>query len=520
MKKILLYALLLLCAGAIWTGCTKTSSYPGGTVSTIIAVTDLRTIYKGADIKLTTDNMAGATSIVGMVISDQSAGNMPSGLLVVQNNRRTRLRGIALAIGADAVKYAPGDSVSINVAGGTLTRINGILQITGISANAITKVSSGNVVTGVRVASNAILTNPNDYESTLVSVVKGGFNPVPAAGTTYKGDYFINDGFGDVTLHTEAGATFAGTALPGSGNFTGIVFNTNAVDATTGATVPQLRIRNLNDVRVLAATPSVAPFVIAGFVADPISTDANYEYIQLLATRDINFADENFTIVTTNNAGASTPTGYPANGWATGGLRSYKLELTSGTVSKGQYFYVGGTGKRIMGSQSTDISGAKWIKSFNYSTTQSPNFSPSLNTFGAATTNLIGNSGNAAGMAAFAGTDITAASVPFDVMFIQNGGMLYDAANNVGYRIGNTDYYDTRDVISFVDQPFYRQGSNTLFIVYPTVATTTTGYFAQLGGVYNVALGKWVAARALVNLPLTNSSALADIENATATKLK
>ncbi|MEO6521865.1 MAG: DUF5689 domain-containing protein [Mucilaginibacter sp.] len=517
MKKILLYTLTLIAVAATWSGCTKVSNYPGGTLGSIIAVTDIRTIYKGTDVTLNTDNMFGATKMVGMVVSDFSGGNMSAGLLVVQNNRRTRLRGISIALGADAASFVPGDSVNIDIAGGTLTRIKGILQITGLSKSNVTKISSGNVIAGTRATSAQILTTPDNYESTLVAVVKGSFNPQPSATSKYAGDYLINDGFGDITLHTEAAATFANTLVPGSGNFTGIVFG--SVDPN-GAIVPQIRMRTLTDVRVLASTPSVAPFIIAGFVADPISTDANYEYIQLLATRDINFATENFTVVTTNNATASTPLGFPVNGWATGGLRTYKLELTSGTVTKGQYFYVGGTGKKLMGGLSKDISSSNWIKAFPYNTTNSPNFSPSLNTFGVLTTNLIGNSGNASGIAAFVGTNIIATSVPFDVIFLQNGGNLYDAANKIGYNIANTDFYDTRDVISFVDQPFFKQGSNTLFFAYPTVATATVGYFAQLGGAYNVALGKWSTARALNNLALDNNSVITDIENATSTKLK
>lgn len=520
MKKILFYAIVLLSAPVLFSGCQKGNNYPGGVISPIIAVSDLRFIYKGTDVTLTTQNMDGGQKIVGTVISDFSGGNMVPNLLIVQNLRRNKLRGIAIDLGADASTYAPGDSVIINVEGGVLTRKKGILQITGLTKSNVTKVSSGNTLTGTRAPNSSILATPDSYESTLVAIVKGGFDPLPAPTDKFSGEYALNDGFGNVTLHTESTAAFATTALPVSANFTCVVSATTAADGTS---VPQLRMRTGADVKVLSSTIEVAPIVIAGFVNDPNGTDANYEYVQLLATRDINFATEKFSVVTCNNAGASTPTGFPVNGWATGDLRSYKLELTSGTVTKGQYFYVGGTAKRINGAGSTDMSSSKWITAFAYSTTNSPNFSPSLTTFGTKTTNFIGNSGNAGGIAVFSGTDIKATTAPIDAMFILSGGSLYDATNKVGYLVPNSDFYDKVDPVTLVAQPFYRQGSNTLNIAYPTIAESAPskiGYFAQLGGVYNASLGKWVAARALVNLKMTDVTPVSDIESATATKLK
>jgi hypothetical protein len=519
MKRTLIYTLLLLSAAAVWSSCTK-MNYPGGTVSPVMAITDVRNIYKGTDITLTTDNMFGAHQITGMVVSDFSGGNMPAGLLVIQNNRRTKLKGISIPLGAAAANFTAGDSLLIDVAGAVLTRINGTLQIKGVNTSAITKVSSGNVVLGQKVTSSAIVTDPGSYESTLVAVVKGGFDPLPLPTDKFGGEHIVNDGFGNITLHTEANATFAGTTLPVSANFTGIVFGT--VDQT-GNYVPQLRMRTGDDMKLLSSEINIAPIVITGFITDPSGTDANYEYIQLLATRNINFATEPFTLITTNNAGASTPLGFPVNGWATGDLRTYKLELTTGTAAKGTYFYVGGTGKKINGSASTDISSSNWIKAFNYSTTNSPNFSPSLTTFGTKTSNLLANSGNAAGIAVFAGTNIIGTTQPVDVIFYGNGGSLYDPIGKVGYLIPNNDFYDQKDPITLNDQPFFKMGNNTLYFPYPNISATTPApisYFAELGGVYNADLGKWVSVRSLLNVLLTPTSALTDIEGDAATKLK
>jgi hypothetical protein len=50
--------------------------------------------------------------------------------------------------------------------------------------------------------------------------------------------------------------------------------------------------------------------------------------------------------------------------------------------------------------------------------------------------------------------------------------------------------------------------------------TADLGYFYKLGGEYNVALGRWMKARAQNNILLTKTSVLSDIEGAGSTVLK
>lgn len=508
MKKIVYAFFLLLSA---W-GCKKgeyPGSYPGARISPYIALYDVRDLYRGNDVTLSKENMFGSEKITGVVVSDHSGNNLPAGLLVVQDRRRlAQLRGISINIGADAAKYVPGDSVVIGVAGAVLKRVDGILQLTGVPATAVTKVSSGNSIPVDRVPTNLILDNPDKYESTLAVVVKGGFNPLPAPTDVLSGDKLLNDGFGDLILHTEATASFANNPAPFSANFYGIVFST--VDANKHA-IPQLRLRTGNDVAVLSSTIDVAPVLITGFMSDVIGGDGNYEYIQLMATRDINFATAPYSVVTTNNANASTPTGYPAGGWATGGMRTYKFNLTSGTATRGSFFYVGGSGKLINGASSTSMATSNWIRAFNYTTTDGDGF-------GTRTTGLLANSGNAFGMAVFSGTAITASTKPVDVIFVASGGSLYTPGPPAqGYRIANTDFYDIKNPITLEDQPFYRSGSNTLSFTYNT---GDLGYFNMLGGVYDPALGKWVKARSQNNVLLTKTATIDQIESEGATRLK
>ena len=497
MKRIFLYSFMLL---LIW-GCKK-DNYPGAQLSPYIAIYDIRNLYKGTDVTLTTDNMLGAEKIAVMVVSDHSGGNLPAGLLVVQDSRRlSKLRGISIPLGAEAADFVPGDSVIINVVGKVLKKTDGILQISGITKADITKVSSGNAIPINRVPTNLILANPDDYESTLTVVVKGGFDPLPAPTDILAGDKILNDGFGDLILHTEATATFANNSVPVSANFYGIVFKTNKG-------VPQFLLRKGEDITVLSSTIEIAPVIISGFISDVKGGDGNYEYVQLMATRDIDFAATPFSVVVTNNANASTPTGYPAKGWATGSMRTYKLNLSSGTAAKGTFFYVGGAGKMINGSGSTSMETSNWIRAFNYTTTDGDGF-------GTKTGGLFANSGNAFGMAVFKDTVVTVDSRPVDVIFIASGGSLFSEGK--GYRITNTDFYDVKNPITLEDQPFYRSGSNTLNLAYNTA---DLGYFYMLGGSYNPALGKWMKARTQTNVLLTKTSAISEIEGEGATTLK
>jgi hypothetical protein len=221
-----------------------------------------------------------------------------------------------------------------------------------------------------------------------------------------------------------------------------------------------------------------------------------------MATKTIDFATTGFSIVTTNNAGTSTPTGFPANGWATGGLRTYKINLTSGTVQRGQYFYVGGN-KNIWGAGSTSPTSVVWF-SKTYASVAGDGF-------GTATTNLLANSGNAAGIAVFDLTNVTADTIPVDVIFYGGGGSLYTPGPpERGYKITNTDYYDITNPSTLALQPYFNMGSNTGKLAFPAATN-----FSQLGGRYNTTTGRWTAARTLNGIALTTTSTLDAIEGAT-----
>ncbi|RYE12206.1 MAG: hypothetical protein EOP51_31985, partial [Sphingobacteriales bacterium] len=410
-------------------GCKRETDYIGVSVSPYISNFDLRKLFKNADVTLNNENLGGADFIKGVVISNFTGNNTPAGLLIVQNSRIAgsgidSLRGIAINIGADAAKYIPGDSVHVRITGSTLKKVSGMLQLSGVLASNIEKKASGRAIITRAVNTASLTSRPQFYESTLITISKGNVDPVPVAGAKVAGDKNINDGYGTAVVHTETGAAFANEELTPFADFTGIVFNT--------ATGPQLWPRTFDDIFPLAVIKPSA-LVITGYLTDPSSTDANYEYIQFKATRDIDFAATPYSIVVCNNAGILAA---PATGWALGGIRTYKINITSGTVKKGQFCYVGGN-KNIWGAGTTNISSAVWISSTQYSTVNSVDF-------GTATTNLLANSGNVAGIAVFEGIKVDGNSIPLDVIMYGGNGAVYSAGPpEAGYRITNTDKYST-----------------------------------------------------------------------------
>lgn len=94
-----------------------------------------------------------------------------------------------------------------------------------------------------------------------------------------------------------------------------------------------LKLEGLEGRQVMAA----GDLLISEFMADPTGTDIGTEYVELIATRDINFATTNYSVIWTRNGTATSA------GWKTGASITYGFNLTSGIVKPGDIFYVGGT---------------------------------------------------------------------------------------------------------------------------------------------------------------------------------
>src|SRR5690349_5203538 len=209
--KYLVNLFLIISLAVAINSCNRTTyeDYFGATPNDIVSILDVRPIYKGQDVVLTRGLLYGGSRIAGVVVSEHAEKNLPEGLLVVQDNRRlSTLRGISIDLGAAAANYHPGDSVIIDMTGGTLTRKNGILIIAGLTASNITVAGKGTVaINAITVAQ--LLANPDSYESTLCLINKASFDPAPVPGEVIRGTKTINDGFGDLALYTDPNVSYA-----------------------------------------------------------------------------------------------------------------------------------------------------------------------------------------------------------------------------------------------------------------------------------------------------------------------
>jgi hypothetical protein len=208
----------------------------GGTVA-LRNIADIRALYTG-----TNTSAPANTKITGVVISDRVANNVQSQNVIIQQG--TGLAGIVVRFTANHTLNL-GDSVDIDVSGAALSPFQGVLQLSGTSLtnSDITVISTGKSITP-RVANiSAIITNRNEWESTLVKIA--GVTISSTAGVNWGGTTKFTDASGAIDHFTRTGTTgasFAATAFPTGArpNITAIVSRFN--------TTPQVNIRNTSDV--------------------------------------------------------------------------------------------------------------------------------------------------------------------------------------------------------------------------------------------------------------------------------
>lgn len=246
-----------------------------------------------------------------------------------------------------------------------------------------------------------------------------------------------------------------------------------------------------------------AQIIITGIANDVKGADANYEYIQLRATEDIDFANTPYALVTCTNAATAEPNPgeAPEKGWATGGGRTYKFNLNEGSVKAGEFFYVGGSQKRINGAKSTVIKDAKWIRTIDYKNNNGDGF-------GDASGGILPNSGNAGGIALFAGTAVEESSKPIDVVFFGGKGKatIINEPLARGYRVADNDNYNSNAGA----QPFFLQGKNTYII--PYINPAEQGAFIMLDGEYDAKNKVWKKKRTANYFVMSDNTSLNEIE--------
>jgi len=244
-------------------------------------------------------------------------------------------------------------------------------------------------------------------------------------------------------------------------------------------------------VMILMSMTVNAQVIISGYIANPAGSDSAFEYVQLVATQNINFATTNYSVVFLNN-GAALP-----SGWIAGNAISYGFNLTSGSVNAGETFYVGGSGKRICGTGSTDISSLNWIKVINTVSTAGDGFG------NANASGVFGNGGtNADGVGVFSGltSAITSTTIPIDAIFYGTAIGTAKPATG-GYVLPTNDRYSNA-------QGTFGNGTNTYLF-----SDAISNVFVHLSGTYNTNTSSWSINRTGVPDTLTAASPITKISS-------
>lgn len=201
--------------------------------------------------------------------------------------------------------------------------------------------------------------------------------------------------------------------------------------------------------------------VISEFYINPPSNDLNLEWVELIATKNIDFSVTPYSVVVNNNGTAT------ANGWIAGGSLSYGFSITSGTVSTGQVVYVGGSGMAPTGTK---------IRMIDVTTTAGDAFGNAAPTAG-----VFGNGGgNADGIAVFsvAAGSITNSTVPVDAVFYGTAIGSAFVSTTTGYEMPVNDLY-----------PGGKLQTSSFFTTDPGPQTS------KATGTYDVATNSWSGTR-------------------------
>jgi hypothetical protein len=177
--------------------------------------------------------------------------------------------GIKLYFGgsSSASKFSIGDSLVVDLTGGTMQDYNGALEIA-LSSSALpaAAIATGKIITPKELTIAEIGQQLPAIEYTLVKVKDA---TVPAG--TYSGNKTLTDPSGSMTLYTSSSATFAGDALPATKKtFTGY--------CTLFGSTKELMLRNTNDVTDGDTPPPTGDTLI---ISEYVEGSSNNKYLEI-----------------------------------------------------------------------------------------------------------------------------------------------------------------------------------------------------------------------------------------------
>lgn len=165
----------------------------------------------------------------------------------------------------------------------------------------------------------------------------------------------------------------------------------------------------------MVSTAQQPALIIQRIFPNPSGNESPKEFVELVATRAIDFSSEPFTVIFLDAKDAS--------GWNAGGIYSYCFAITTGTAVAGDRLYVGGSS---LSSYVTTGPTCKIMRTINTGTTAGDGFGDADTDNGG----VLGNGGSHAdGIGVFNSlpSAVTASSVPVDAVFF--GAAIGTAAN-------------------------------------------------------------------------------------------
>ncbi|MFN5890417.1 MAG: choice-of-anchor I family protein [Bacteroidota bacterium] len=176
---------------------------------------------------------------------------------------------------------------------------------------------------------------------------------------------------------------------------------------------------------LLSAKVNGQALLISEMYVNPAGTDSCKEFVELIATKDIDFSKTPYSVIVCNNGTATI------RGWKEGKAITYAFEINSGSIKAGEIGYVGGSCMKITGTK---------LRTINTMTTSGDGGIGQSNASG-----VFGNGGTSADGAAVFDlplSSVDSISVPIDALFYGSafGGAIV-SSGAAGYQLPNNDLY-------------------------------------------------------------------------------